>query len=64
MWVCARGVGRLALGGEGVLDVREPQVRAGGLRCVERHLVFVGELEGDRVAVGVDVGDVCGGAVA
>jgi hypothetical protein len=57
-------VGGLALGGEGVLDVGEAEVGLVERVRVERGLALVGEAQGEKFAIGVDVEDVAGGAVA
>ena len=59
-----RGVGGLALGGERVLDVGEPQVCPGCLLAVERDGLAVGQRQRDGLGVGIDVGDLRGRAVA
>lgn len=59
-----RGVSRLALGGEGVLDVGEPQIGTVGQLAVKDDLVLVGETKGDAPGFWIDVRDLGGGAVA
>ena len=58
------GVGREALGGEGVLDVREPELCCIGLVDAQVDRLSGGEHERDRLNIGVDVADQRGGAVA
>lgn len=69
-----RGVGGVALGGEWVLDVGEPQVglvdlchqlrRKPDLPVGEAYVAAVGELEIELARAWVDAGDLGGGAVS
>jgi hypothetical protein len=58
------GVGRLALGGERVLNIGEPKVRGGGLLRVEPQFTPVTGPEVKLARAQVDISDLGGGAVS